>query len=85
VVEKEHQVELVESIVDEECDCLSAPEANHQIGAGALRSLRPVGRYLESDDPDPCGYADDIPVIPHRGDDYVTRTLTADAGLRLPG
>jgi hypothetical protein len=40
-----------------------------------------VGRYLDSDDADPHGYADDIPVLPHRGEDYITRMLTANGGL----
>ena len=35
-----------------------------------------VRKYLDSNDPIPKGYADDIPVLPFNKNDYVTRKLT---------
>lgn len=36
---------------------------------------RAVHDYIESDDPDRNGYADDIEVLPLRGDDFISREL----------
>jgi hypothetical protein len=65
--------------------CLPMPEHCTPAVAQGRAILKAVAKYVKSDDADPRGYADDIPVIPHRGDDYITRMLTANAGLCLPG